>query len=47
MIIVLLLVSSGWVDRLLLHLPLRARRIVHDALNGAPPGGLGRAFVKD
>lgn len=47
MIVVLLLVSSGWVDRLLLHLPLRARRIVHDALIGAPPGGLGRVFVKD
>jgi hypothetical protein len=47
MILVLLLVSSGWLDRLLVHLPARARRVIHDALLGAPPGGLGRVFVKE
>jgi len=47
MILALLLVSSGWLDRLLIHLPARARRAVHDALLGAPPGGLGKVFVKE
>ena len=47
MIVALLLVSSGWLDRLLVYLPARARRVVHDALLGAPPGGLGRVFVKE
>jgi simple sugar transport system permease protein len=47
MIVALLLVSSGWLDRLLIHLPTRARRVIHDAFLGAPPGGLGRVFVKE
>jgi ABC-type uncharacterized transport system permease subunit len=47
MIIALLLVSSGWLDRVLIYLPLRVRRAVRDALVGAPPGGLGRVFVKE
>ncbi|GAB4526755.1 MAG: hypothetical protein Kow0063_01290 [Anaerolineae bacterium] len=47
MIVALLLVSSGWLDRLLVHLPVRVRRLIHDALLGAPPGGLGRVFVKE
>jgi ABC-type uncharacterized transport system permease subunit len=47
MIIALLLVSSGWLDRVLIYLPLRVRRVVRDALVGAPPGGLGRVFVKE
>ncbi len=47
MIVALLLVSSGWLDRLMVRLPLRVRRLVHDALLGAPPGGLGRVFVKE
>jgi len=47
MIVALLLVSSGWLDRLLVYLPVRVRRVVHDALLGAPPGGLGRVFVKE
>jgi ABC-type uncharacterized transport system permease subunit len=47
MILALLLVSSGWLDRVLIHLPLRARRVIRDALVGAPPGGLGRVFVKE
>jgi simple sugar transport system permease protein len=47
MIVALLLVSSGWLDRLLVYLPVRVRRMVHDALLGAPPGGLGRVFVKE
>jgi len=47
MIIALLLVNSGWLDRLLIYLPPRVRRVVHDALLGAPPGGLGRVFVKE
>jgi general nucleoside transport system permease protein len=46
MILVLLLVSSGWLDRLLIYLPRRVRRVVQDALLGAPPGGLGRVFVQ-
>jgi simple sugar transport system permease protein len=47
MIVVLLLVSSGWLDRLLVYLPARVRRVVHDALLSTPPGGLGRVFVKE
>lgn len=47
MIVALLLVSSGWLDRLLIHLPTRVRRVIHDALLGTPPGGLGRVFVKE
>jgi simple sugar transport system permease protein len=47
MIVVLFLVSSGWLDRLLFHLPARIRRVVHDALIGEPPAGLGRVFVKE
>jgi ABC-type uncharacterized transport system permease subunit len=46
MIIALLLVSSGWLDRLLIYLPSRIRRVIQDALLGAPPGGLGRVFVQ-
>jgi general nucleoside transport system permease protein len=45
MIIVLLLVSSGWLDRLLIYLPPRVRRFIQDSLLGAPPGGLGRIFA--
>lgn len=47
MIVALLLVSSGWLDRLLMRLPTRVRRIVHDGLISAPPHGLGRVFVKE
>jgi ABC-type uncharacterized transport system permease subunit len=47
MIVVLLLVSSGWLDRLLVYLPTRVRRVVHDALLSTPPRGLGRVFVKE
>ena len=47
MIVALLLVSSGWLDRLLSHLPTRVHRVIHDALIGAPPGGLGRVFTKE
>lgn len=47
MIVVLLVVSSGWLDRLLIRLPTRLRRTVHDALIGTPPSALGRIFVKD
>jgi simple sugar transport system permease protein len=46
MIIALLLVSSGWLDRLLIYLPPRIRRVIQDALGGTPPGGLGRVFVQ-
>jgi ABC-type uncharacterized transport system permease subunit len=47
MIVALLLVSSGWLDRLLVCLPPRIRRVAHDALLGTPPRGLGRAFTKE
>lgn len=47
MIVALLLVSSGWLDRLLIYLPTRVRRVIHDALLGTPPAGLGRVFVKE
>ncbi len=47
MIVVLLLVSGGWLDRLLAVLPPRVRRATHDALLGAPPAGLGRRFAKE
>lgn len=47
MIVALLLVSSGWLDRLLIYLPARVRRVIHDALLGTPPAGLGRVFVKE
>jgi simple sugar transport system permease protein len=47
MIVALLLVSSGWLDRLLIYLPVRVRRVIHDALLGAPPRGLGKVFVKE
>ena len=47
MIVALLLVSSGWLDRLLIHLPVRIRRFIHDALLGAPPASLGRVFTRD
>lgn len=46
MIVVLLLVSSGWLDRVLIYLPPRLRRLAHDALIGAPPAGLGRVFTQ-
>jgi len=46
MIIALLLVSSGWLDRLLIYLPARVRNFIQDSLLGAPPGGLGRIFVQ-
>ncbi len=46
-IVVLSLVGSGWLDRLLIHLPVRVRRVIHDALLSAPPGALGRVFVKE
>jgi ABC-type uncharacterized transport system permease subunit len=47
MIVALLLVSSGWLDRLLVYLPPRIRGMAHDALLGMPPRGLGRAFTKE
>ena len=47
MIVALLLVSSGWLDRLLIYLPTRVRRVIHDALLGTPPAGLGRVFAKE
>jgi len=47
MIVALLLVSSGWLDRLLIYLPARVRRVIHDALLGTPPAGLGRVFAKE
>lgn len=46
MIVVLLLVSSGWLDRVLIYLPPRLRRLAHDALIGTPPAGLGRVFTQ-
>jgi simple sugar transport system permease protein len=47
MILALLVVNSGALDRLLIYLPSRIRRVIHDALIGTPPGGLGKVFVQD
>jgi simple sugar transport system permease protein len=47
MIVVLMLTSSEWVERLLSHLPTNTRRSISRALRGAPPAALGRPFEQD
>jgi simple sugar transport system permease protein len=47
MLLVLLLVSSGWLNRLVVYLPPRLRRVAEGALLISPPAGLGRVFVKE
>ena len=44
MILALLLVSGGFVERLSLHLPLRARLVFNALLRGTPPAALGKPF---
>ena len=47
MILVLLFVSGGALERLLSFLPPRIRRVVGEALRVAPPSALGKPFVKE
>ncbi|MCS7054777.1 MAG: ABC transporter permease [Thermoflexales bacterium] len=47
MILVLVLTSSDWLDRLLNYLPVNARRAFLRAIHAAPPAALGRPFEQD
>lgn len=47
MILVLLFVSGGALERLLSFFPPRMRRVVEEALRVAPPAALGRPFVTE
>ncbi|MCS6848205.1 MAG: ABC transporter permease [Anaerolineae bacterium] len=47
MILVLVLTSGDWLDRLLSYLPVNARRSLSRALRTAPPAALGRPFEQD
>jgi len=47
MILVLVLTSGDWLDRLLSYLPVSARRSLSRALRTAPPAALGRPFEQD
>jgi simple sugar transport system permease protein len=47
MIVALLLVSSGALDRLAAHLPPRLGRVVTNALRGSPPESLGTVFSRE
>jgi simple sugar transport system permease protein len=47
MILVLVLTSGDWLDRLLSYLPVGARRSLSRALRTAPPAALGRPFEQD
>lgn len=47
MILVLVLTSSGWLDRLLEWLPTTTRRSLTRAIRAAPPAALGRPFEQD
>jgi hypothetical protein len=47
MILALLLVSSGALDRAIAYLPPRVRGVLAAALRGSPPAALGTTFVKE
>ncbi len=47
MILVLVLTSAGWLDRLLLHLPTSMRRTIGRAIHAPPPAALGKPFEQD
>ncbi len=47
MILVLVLTSAGWLDRLLSHLPVNLRRPLARTLRTSPPAALGRPFEQD
>jgi simple sugar transport system permease protein len=47
MILVLVLTSSSWLDRLLAFLPTEARRNVLRGIRARPPAALGKAFEQD
>ena len=47
MIIALLLVTSGALDRIAAHLPPRIRRGLTNALRGSPPESLGTVFTRE
>ncbi len=47
MIILLVLTSSDWVDRLLQELPLSLRRIIAQTIQVTPPTALGKTFEQD
>lgn len=47
MILVLLMVSSGALERFLAYLPPRLRPVLSGALRGSPPAALGTTFVKE
>jgi ABC-type uncharacterized transport system permease subunit len=47
MILVLVLTSAGWLDRLLSYLPVNLRRPLARALRTSPPAALGRPFEQD
>lgn len=47
MILVLVLTSSDWLDRLLSYLPVNTRRALASAIHSAPPAALGKPFEQD
>jgi simple sugar transport system permease protein len=47
MIVVLVLTSASWLDRLLAFLPANTRRKVLQTIRATPPAALGRPFVQD
>jgi simple sugar transport system permease protein len=47
MILVLVLTSGGWLDRLLAALPAQTRRSILRAVRANPPTALGKPFVQD
>jgi simple sugar transport system permease protein len=47
MILVLVLTSGEWLDRLISHLPASWRRPITRAVHAPPPAALGRAFEQD
>jgi simple sugar transport system permease protein len=47
MILVLVLTSASWLDRLLAFLPSDVRRKVLQTIRATPPAALGKPFVQD
>jgi general nucleoside transport system permease protein len=47
MILVLVLTSGEWLDRLLSRLPVNWRRPIMRAIHAPPPAALGKAFEQD
>jgi simple sugar transport system permease protein len=47
MILVLVLTSSEWLDRLLKPLPQSVRRLLSQTIHVTPPAALGKTFEQD